>query len=293
MSGLSISSISGNLQATQQLQRVQASLADTLTQLSTGSRINSAKDDPAGLIAQEMLRAEISASNAAVKNTNMANMMLKVAESGLGQISSLLNEAKGLAVESANNAAMNSEMLEANQTQLNQILNSINRIAGATNWLGTPLLDGSLSAQSEGGGAAFQLGTQVVSSQQFTQPIDSVLVNSVGNGTGRLSDLLSGGVAELASNPALASSIIDSAILQIATQRGELGTTQKYTLDHNIASLEDSLVQLTGGLSLISDADFAVTSSMLARDQILLGTAIQALGIINQNSQYAASLISS
>ncbi|MDR1480761.1 MAG: hypothetical protein LBJ00_17690 [Planctomycetaceae bacterium] len=290
MSILSINSISNNLKAVQQVQQTQADLADTITQLSTGLRINSAKDDPAGLIAQELLRAEIVASNAAVKNTRMASAMLKVAESGLGEISNLLNDAKGLAVEAANSGVMSSEMIAANQTQVNQILNSVNRIAGTTNWLGKPLLDGSLSA--ENGGATFQLGPDVVQSQQVTETIESVLATQVGNNNGKLNDLASGGKAELAFNPALASNILDSAILQIATQRGELGTTQKYTLDSNISALESAIVQLTGTVSQIGDADFAVVASELARNQILLGTGIKALGIINQTPQYAASLIS-
>jgi flagellin len=289
MSVLSINSISNSLQAVHQVQQTQSALVDTLTQLSTGSRINSAKDDPAGLIAQELLRAEVVASNAAAKNTRMAAAMLKVAESGLSEINNLLTDAKGLAVEAANSGAMSPEMIAANQTQVNQILNSVNRIAGTTNWLGKPLLDGSLSA--ENGGATFQLGTQVVPSQQVTETIESVLTSNVGNNNGKLYELASGGKAELAANPALASNIIDSAILQIATKRGELGTTQKYTLDSNIGALENSIVQLTGALSQIGDTDFAVAASELARNQILLGTGIKALGIINQNPQYAASLI--
>jgi flagellin len=290
MSVLSINSISNSLQAAHQVQQTQSALVDTITQLSTGSRINSAKDDPAGLIAQELLRAEVVASNAAAKNTRMAAAMLKVAESGLSEINNLLTDAKGLTVEAANKGAMSPEMIAANQTQVNQILNSVNRIAGTTNWLGKPLLDGSLSA--ENGGATFQLGTQVVPSQQVTETIESILTNNVGSNNGKLNNLASGEKADLAANPALASNIIDSAILQIATKRGELGTTQKYTLDSNIGALENSIVQLTGALSQIGDTDFAVAASELARNQILLGTGIKVLGIINQKPQYAASLIS-
>jgi flagellin len=290
MSVLSINSISGNsLQATQQVQRTQAALTNTLTQLSTGLRINSAKDDPAGLIAQELMRAEITASNAAVKNTQMASAMLKIAESSLNEISTLLNDAKGLAVESANSGVMSADMIAANQTQVNQILSSVNRIAQNTNWLGKPLLDGSLSAKN--GGATFQLGTQVVSSQQSKESIESMLANNIGSQSGKISDLASGGKAELAVNPSLASDIIDAAIMQVATQRGELGTTQKYTLDSNLSTLENSIVQLTGALSQISDTDYAVATSELTKNQILLNAGIKTLGIINQNPKYAASLI--
>jgi flagellin len=290
MSGLSVNSISQNLAAAHQVQRVQKDLAATMTQLATGLRINSAKDDPAGLIAQELLRSEITASNAAVKNTQLANAMLSVAESGMRQVSNLLIEAKGLAVEAANTGAMTPEMVEANQMQLNQILDSIDRFSSMTTWLGKPLLDGSLSA--ENGGALFQLGPDVVSSQQVTVPVDGVQTSKVGNQFGTLASLRSGGSASLASNPQLADRILSAAVSQIATQRGSIGAVQKDTLEPNIAALQDTLVQLMAAKSLISDTDFASASSHLVRDQILLQAGISALGLINQNRSYAASLIS-
>ena len=289
MSGLLVNSISGSLAAAYQVQRTYTSLANTMTQLSTGLRINSGKDDPAGLIASELLRSDIAASNAAVKNTVMANSMLNIAESGMKQISNLLIEAKGLAVEAANSGAMTPEMIAANQMQMNAILDSIDRFSGTTNWLGKPLLDGSLSAQN--GGALFQLGTDVVASQQVTVPIEGTKTYQVGNATGTLMDLRSGGAASLATNPALADRILSSAISQISMQRGEIGATQKYTLDPNLNSLQDSIVQLIGAKSMIADTDYALAVSNMVRDQILLQAGFQVLGLINQNRSYAASLL--
>lgn len=286
MSGLRINSVSDNLAAMFQVQRTSSRLAETLTQLSTGSRINSAKDDPAGLIAQELLRSEITATNAAMKNTRMADSMLAVADSGMRQISNLLIEAKGLAVEAANTGAMSSEMIAANQLQIDEILNSIDRVSGMVRWMDQPLLDGSLS--SENGGATFQLGPDVVSSQQVQVPIEATTTSRLG-----LLDLKSGGSAALATNPGLADGILNSAIEQVAVQRGALGAVQKYTLESNLDVLQQSLVQLTAAVSLISDTDFAEASSNLVRDQILLQAGIQTLGIVNQLPRYAASLLGS
>jgi flagellin len=286
---LSINAISGSLAASHQVQRTYASLMNTMTQLSTGSRINSAKDDPAGLIAQELLRSEIAASNAAAKNTVMANSMLNIAESGMKNISNLLIEAKGLAVEAANSGVMTPEMLEANQIQMNALLDSIDRSSSMTNWLGKPLLDGSLSAQN--GGAVFQLGPDVVAQQQVSVPIEGTKTYQVGNATGTLMDLRSGGAAALATNPGLADQVLSAAISQIAVQRGEIGATQKYTLDSNLMSLQDSIVQLTGAKSMIGDTDFALAVSNMARDQILLQAGFQSLGLINQSQGYVASLL--
>jgi len=286
---LSVNAISGSLAAAHQVQRTFSSLANTMTQLSTGQRINSAKDDPAGLIAQELLRSEIAASNAAAKNTVMANSMLNIAESGMRQISNLLIEAKGLAVEAANSGAMTPEMIRANQMQMDAILGSIDRMAGTTNWLGKPLLDGSLSADN--GGALFQLGPQVVANQQVTVPIEGARTSQVGSTGGLLMDLRSGGVASLASNPGLADQILSSAISQISMQRGEIGATQKYTLEPNLHSLQDSIVQLTAAKSMIGDTDFALAASNMVRDQILLQAGFQSLGLINQSRGYVASLL--
>ncbi len=291
MSVLSVNSLSGSsLASIHQLQQTQASLATTLTQLATGSRINSAKDDPAGLIAQEILRSDITASNAAIKNTQRANLMLNVAESGMSQISSLLLDAKALAVESANTGAMSADQIQANQIQMNAILDSIDRFSSTTNWLGKNLLDGSLS--SENGGATIQLGTNVNSANQTTVDIESTRTSDVGTNGGSLYDLRSGGSASLTTNAALASEIIDAAISQIATQRGSIGATQKYTLDTNVTAIQDSLVELTGALSLVSDTDYAVAASNLARDQILMMAGLSALSIGNQSAGYALSLLS-
>jgi flagellin len=291
MSDLSIHSISQSLASAHQVQRTQSSLVNSLTQLSTGNRINSGQDDPAGLIAQELFRSEITASNAALKNTRMANSMLNVAESGMRQISNLLIEAKGLAVEAANNGAMTPQMIEANQIQLNAILDSVDRFSSMTNWLGKPLLNGTLS--SENGGTLFQLGQEVVSSQQVSVPIEGTQTSRVGNGSNFLMELRSGGAASLTTNPQLADHILGAAISQIATQRGEIGAVQQYTLDSNIKTLQNSLVSLTAAKSIISDTDYAVTTSNMVRDRILLQSGTQTLGLTNQNRYNTISLLNS
>jgi flagellin-like hook-associated protein FlgL len=215
--------------------------------------------------------------------------MLNIAESGMRRLSGLLTDAKALAVEAANTGVMTPAMIQANQMQMNAILDSIDRISGMTNWLGKPLLDGSMSEKR--GGALFQLGPDVVSNQQVTVPIGGTKTHQVGGATGTLYDLRSGGAASLAANPGLADQILGAAISQISTQRGEIGATQKYTLDPNINALQDSIVALTGAKSIIADADFAVAVSNMMRDQILLQAGVRALGMTNQNRNYAASLL--
>ncbi len=133
-----------SLVAQNTLGRSNASLNEALTRLSTGLRINTGKDDPAGLIASENLRSDITSIKRAIGNTDRANQVIATADSSLGQVSSLLNDIRGLVTESANTGALSSDQIAANQLQLDSSLEALNRIAQTTTFQGRRLLDGSL-----------------------------------------------------------------------------------------------------------------------------------------------------
>lgn len=126
------------------LSRSNASLSQALTRLSTGLRINTGKDDPAGLIASENLRSDITSVRKAISNTDRANQVIGTADSALGQVSSLLNDIRGLVTESANAGALSDAQIAANQSQIDSSLDALNRIAQTTTFQGRKLLDGSL-----------------------------------------------------------------------------------------------------------------------------------------------------
>lgn len=116
----------------------------SLDRLSTGLRINTGKDDPAGLIASETMRAEKRAIQSAMTNIARANNVVSVAESGLSEISNLMNELEDLVDRSANESGISDEERNANQLQIDAILDSINRIANSTELQGKKLLNGTL-----------------------------------------------------------------------------------------------------------------------------------------------------
>lgn len=126
------------------------SLNTSLQRLSTGLRINTGKDDPAGLIASELLRAEKIALGAALTNISRANNVIATAEGGLDEVNKLLTELEDLVDRSANEAALSNDELEANQLQIDAILSSINRIAGSTEFQGKKLLSGELDYTTSG-----------------------------------------------------------------------------------------------------------------------------------------------
>ncbi len=141
-----------SLTAQNRLQRTNSDLQTSLTRLSTGLRINSGKDDPAGLIASESLRSDITSINKALSNTQRANQIIGTADSALGQVSSLLNDIRGLVVEAANNGGLSESEIAANQLQVDSSLEAINRISQTTTFQGRRLLDGSLDFNTTIGG---------------------------------------------------------------------------------------------------------------------------------------------
>ena len=140
-----------SLTAQQTLANSNASLQTTLTRLSTGLRINSGKDDPAGLIASDALGNEISSTQQAIANSQTANQMISTADSALGQIGSLLTSIRGLVTQAANSSAMSSDQIAANQLQINSSLDAINRISSTTTFQGQQLLNGNLGFLVAGG----------------------------------------------------------------------------------------------------------------------------------------------
>ncbi len=138
-----------SLNAQKTLARSNNALQESLTRLSTGLRINKGKDDPAGLIASEVLRADIVSVERGITNSNRANQMIATADSALGQVSSLLNDIRGLVSEAANTGAMSDEQIAANQLQIDSSLEAIDRISQVTAFQGQRLLDGNLDFLTE------------------------------------------------------------------------------------------------------------------------------------------------
>ena len=122
--------------------KVDNNLLKTLERLSTGLRINSASDDPAGLIASENLKSEITGTRQSIENAQKASNIVSTSEAALAEISDILIDLKQLILESANSGSMSNEQLEANQQQIDSSLQTINRIGLSTEFNGIKLLNG-------------------------------------------------------------------------------------------------------------------------------------------------------
>ena len=126
-----------------QISQITAAQSLSMTRLSTGSRINTGADDPAGMIALQGFNAELKATEAAIDNGQRADAMLGVADSAMGEISTLLNEVVSLASASTSSGGLSQAEIAANQAQIDQAIGAIDRIVRTTQFNGKKLLDGS------------------------------------------------------------------------------------------------------------------------------------------------------
>jgi flagellin len=139
-----------SIRAQQGLAASQQTLNNTLLRLSTGLRINSGADDPAGLIASESLRSEIAGINQAISNSQTANNVIATAEGALSEVASLLLNVKSLVVQSANAGAESPAEIAANQLEVDSAVQSITRISDTTSFAGLQLLNGNLDYITSG-----------------------------------------------------------------------------------------------------------------------------------------------
>jgi len=134
-----------------------SSLGKTIERLSSGFKINSAADDPAGLVISEKLRAQVSGLGQAIRNAGDAVNMVKTAEAALGEVSRLLRSMRDLAVHAANAGANDQAGVQADQAQIDNAIASLNKIAAETQFGQKQLLDGSAGIKANA------IGTAVIS----------------------------------------------------------------------------------------------------------------------------------
>jgi flagellin len=134
-----------SLRGLRNLNKAQDLQSQTLQRLSTGTTLNSGKDNPSGLIASETLRSQVTAIEQSIKNSSRANNVIGTADAALGEVSNLLDQIRGLVQEGVNRGAVSQGEIQANQSQIDAALNAINKISSNTSFAGDKLLDGSKS----------------------------------------------------------------------------------------------------------------------------------------------------
>ncbi len=161
-------------------------LQQSLQRLSTGYRINSGKDDPAGLIASESLKAEQAATTTAISNAQRADNIIGTAEGSLGEVSNLLVSLQSLVGTAANKAGLSQDEKDANQLQVDSILSTINRISNSASFEGTKLLNGTFDYTTSGLSTASAFTSVSINSAKIggaTLSVSVAVIQSAQTGT--------------------------------------------------------------------------------------------------------------
>ena len=253
-------------------------MSTAMEQLSTGTRVNSAKDDAAGLAIGQNMTSQIRGLNQAVRNVNDGINMMQTAEGAMVEQSNMLQRMRELAVQAMNGTYSNTQRSYLDK-EFQELTEQIASIAKDTLWNDQKLLDGT-----GGSGGAFSYQAGQSADQTITVTIRAMTVTGLGITSAITADITSGATA------AEALTIISLALEEINLQRAEIGAginRMAYAADNltNIASNQ------TQSRSSIMDTDFALATTQLAKTQIIQQAATAMLAQANQQPQGVMALL--
>ncbi len=276
--GLRINTNVPALVAQRNLRTTKASLDRSLERLSSGSRINHAGDDAAGLAISESLRAQIRGIGMAERNAQDGVSLVQVAESAMGEVSNILIRLRELGVQSASDT-IGPEERKFLDLEFQQSLAEIDRIANSTEFNRVPLLNGSASTFE------VQVGTRNNPGVDRIKLFDgnSADINIVALGLN-----LTSVADKLGAQNSLAT--IDTALQSVTSIRASFGAMQN-RLQSIITNLTVSKENLSAANSRIRDADLAEETTELTKNQILQQSGISVLGQANSSTKAALSLL--
>lgn len=275
--GLRIVTNTTALNAQRTLSITRGNLDKTLEKLASGSRINHAGDDAAGLAISENLRAQVRGMRQAKRNALDGVSLIQVSEGGLNEISNMLIRLRELAIQAASDTIGDTERQFADR-EFQSLKQEIDRIANVTQFNGTPLLNG------KAGIFEIQVGTH-------NNPIlDRVVYN--GERADASVDALKLGGESVATKQGsqLSLAVIDDSLIRVNSIRADLGAMQN-RLQSTINNLAITDENLSAANSRIRDADMAEETSEMTKQNILMQSGIAVLANANQTNSFALKLL--
>lgn len=254
--------------------------SSTMQQLTTGKRINTGADDPAGLIALAGLNSELSAVDTALANNTRTDSILTVADQSIVEISSLLSEIETLVNASASSANLTSAEISANQSQIDDALAAIDRIVGTTQFNGQKLLDGSFSIQTTGFANNTHLDNLRVYSRSQVTSDTALTVNRTASAQVATSTLANMGGAAATSGT---TSIAITGSLGTVTLSVSSGTTQT-----ELATLINGSKDQTGVSAIQNSGNISLNSTDYGSDEFVSAEVLSG-GTINSSYGSATS----
>ena len=277
-----------SVNAHRNLSQTQNALGKNLEKLSSGLRINRAGDDAAGLVISENLRSQVGGLAVAGRNVQDGISLVQTAEGALNEMHGMLQRMRDLAVQASNtgaNGGSGGASVAAAQAEVDQLHDAMQQINATTQFNGANVLDA--------GTFTFQVGAN--GGETLSVSVSTFMdVNFLGTGANELiSDLKSGGVADVDSSATAASDaigIIDDAIAQVSAQRATFGATQN-RLEHTLNNLQVASENLAASESRIRDVDMAQEMTAFTRNQILSQAGTAMLSQANAVPQGVLSLL--
>jgi len=246
------------------LNSTQNSLATAVQRLSSGLRINSAMDDPAGLAISQRMGSQVGGMQVAIRNANDAISLSQVADGTLGTVSNMLQQMRDLAVQAANGTNGSSDLANL-QTEFTSLATEINRELSQTSFNGKFILG------SDAGTTSYQVGANA------NQSVNLITSNLASNGTVTTVTLDTQSIATGGASASGMITSIDSALSAINTERAKYGADES-EFQGLISNLQIGVTNQAAAESRVRDADYASETSALTRAQILqqAGTAMLA-----------------
>ncbi len=278
---LTINNSISSINARRQLQKHTLNLGKSFARLASGMRINTSKDDAAGLAISNRMVAQIRGMNTAIRNANDGISLAQVAEGALDETANSLQRMRELAIQSANSTYGSADRTNLDN-EFKEMISEIERIATTTEFNDVLLLSGGYTAQK------FHIGADA--NQTIAFSIAGMTIGSLGYNTTAGGSLARASITTATvANSALL--IIDSALDQVSAVRASLGAVQS-RFETVIASLSNVVENTDSARSRIQDADIAVETANLTKNTILQQAGIAILSQANQQPTIALALLS-
>ena len=256
-----------------------------MEQLSTGKRINGAKDDAAGLAIASRMTQQIKSMNQAVRNAGDAISMIQTAEGATNGITDMLQRMSELSIQAAN-ATYSDDQRGFLNTEFQQLKEEINRIADSHEWNGFQILRGKDGTNTDKLTLNYQVGPN--SNQVIT--IDLPNFGANGDITDGVTSVASDSKIDTVANANTAIAAITTALDKVSNTRSLMGAVMN-RLEHVIDNLTNVSLNAEASRSQIQDADYASASTELARTQIMQQAATAVLAQANTSQQTVLKLL--
>ncbi|CAH0648790.1 flagellin domain-containing protein [Pseudomonas juntendi] len=273
---LTVNTNTTSLGVQKNLNRASDALATSMTRLSSGLKINSAKDDAAGLQIATRMTSQIRGQTMAIKNANDAISIAQTAEGAMQEQTNILQRMRELAVQARNDSNTEDDR-DALNKEFQSMLKEIDRIAASTQLNNKSLLDGSTTDA-----LTFQVGSNTGSDNQITITLTDAMDSSSGGALSALSgQAITGAASDIEANFSGAMTAIDDALKNINNTRADLGAVQN-RLTSTINNLQNINENAEAARGRVQDTDFAAETAQLTKQQTLQQASTAVLAQANQ-----------